>query len=60
MEIIYPTKDVDFDFAELVFEISDARNNNSPLTAGTKADHKSYYDNLKASIDPNQRNQIVL
>ncbi len=59
VEIIYPTKSVDFDFAELVFEISDARNNNSPLTAGTKADHRGYYDNLKASIDPNLVNLIA-
>lgn len=51
VEIIFPSKDEYFDFAELVFEISDARNNNSPLTAGTKADHRGYYDNLKSKID---------
>lgn len=53
LEIIYPSDEVGPDFVELVFEISDARNNNSPLTAGTKADHRGYYDSLKAHIDPN-------
>lgn len=52
IEIIFPNKDFDIDFAELVFEISDARNNNSPLTTGTKADHRGYYDVLKSKIDP--------
>lgn len=51
IEIIYPTSCYDYDFAELVFEISDARNNNSALTAGTKADHRGYYDDLKSCID---------
>lgn len=52
IEIIFPDKNADTDFAEQVFEISDARNNNSPLTAGTKADHRGYYDVLKDKIDP--------
>lgn len=51
VEIIYPNNDK-LDFAEIVFEISDARNNNSPLTAGTKADHKGHYDTLKSFLDP--------
>lgn len=54
VEIIYPssTCSYDYDFAELVFEISDARNNNAALTAGTKADHRGYYEELKSCIDP--------
>ena len=52
IEIIFPNNEFDIDFAELVFEISDARNNNSPLTTGTKADHRGYYDVLKSKIDP--------
>lgn len=52
IEIIYPSDSYEYDFAELVFEISDARNNNSALTAGTKADHRGYYDELKECIDP--------
>ena len=60
VEIIYPSNDEEyFDFAELVFEISDARNNNSPLTAGTKADHRGYYDSLKREIDPRIGNDIT-
>lgn len=52
IEIIFPSENASIDFAEQVFEISDARNNNSPLTAGTKADHRGYYDVLKDKIDP--------
>lgn len=59
MEIISPTKNIDVDFADLVSEISYARNNNTPLTAGTKADNQGYYDILKANIDPNVVNLIA-
>ena len=59
VEIISPAKNIDVDFADLVNEISYARNNNTPLTAGTKADNQGYYDILKANIDPNIVNLIA-
>lgn len=60
VEIISPANTESYnDFDELVFEISNARNNNSPLTAGTKADHRGYYDYLKQCIDPEIRNDIA-
>lgn len=60
VEIIFPNyKEGYYDFAELVFEISDARNNNSPLTAGTKADHRGHYNLLKSKIDPSIANDIA-
>lgn len=59
VEIISPAKNIDVDFADLVSEISYARNNNTPLTAGTKADNQGYYDILKANIDPNIVNLIA-
>ena len=52
IEIIYPERLYESDFKESVLEISDARNNNSSLTAQTKADHKGYFDILKQCLDP--------
>ncbi len=51
IEIIYPTKDYINDFTESVFSISDARNNNSALTTGTKANHRGYYQILQNVLD---------
>ncbi len=51
IEIIYPSEDHSEQFRDAIFEISDARNNNFALTAGTKADHKGYYKILKMAFD---------
>ncbi len=51
IEIIYPTTEYNVQFPDAIFEISDARNNNSPLSSGTKADHKGYYEILKNALD---------
>ena len=52
VEIIYPAEDHVPNFVESVLDISDARNNNSALTTGTKADHRGYYKILKEALDP--------
>ncbi|MGM8898759.1 MULTISPECIES: hypothetical protein [unclassified Psychrobacter] len=52
VEIIYPQHGSEDVFADKVFEISDARNNNNSLTDGTMADHRGYYDILKKFVDP--------
>ena len=52
VEIIYPNDKYQAEFPDFVFEISDARNNNASLSAGTKADHRGYYDVLKRMLDP--------
>lgn len=52
VEIIYPQSGFEDVFADKVFEISDARNNNNSLTSGTMADHRGYYDILKKYVDP--------
>lgn len=52
VEIIYPESGFEDVFADKVFEISDARNNNNSLTSGTMADHRGYYDILKKYVDP--------
>lgn len=57
-EIIYPVEGKEDIFADKVFEISDARNNNHALTHGTKADHKGYYKILKDNLDPLINNKI--
>lgn len=52
VEIIFPNfEEGYYNCAELAFEISDVHNNNPPLTAGTKADHRGHYKELK-NIDP--------
>lgn len=58
IEIIYPAPGKEDIFGDKVFEISDARNNNHSLSSGTKADHKGYYDILKAALDPKLNNEI--
>lgn len=58
IEIIYPVPGKEDVFGDKVFEISDARNNNHSLSSGTKADHKGYYDILKASLDPKLNDKI--
>lgn len=58
IEIIYPAPGKEDIFGDKVFEISDARNNNHSLSSGTKADHKGYYDILKASLDPKLNDEI--
>lgn len=52
IEVIYPEPQYEEYFRDTVLEISDARNNNSSLTAQTKADHKGYYEFFKACLDP--------
>ncbi len=51
IEIIYPTEEYKAKFPDSIFEISDARNNNFSLNAGTKAHHKGYYEILKEVLD---------
>lgn len=58
VEIIYPQEGAEDIFADKVFEISDARNNNNSLTSGTMADHRGYYDILKKYVDPQIENFI--
>ena len=58
IEIIYPVPGKEDVFGDKVFEISDARNNNHSLSSGTKADHKGYYDILKASLDPELNDEV--
>lgn len=58
IEIIYPTENFKPHFIDSVLDISDARNNNFALTAGTKADHRGYYDVLKKCLDPNINEKV--
>ncbi len=58
IEIIHPAKGHEDSFAEAVFEISDARNNNNSLTLGAMAHHKGHYDILKKYIDEDIVNDI--
>ena len=58
IEIIYPTEDYVPNFIDSVLDISDARNNNSALTSGTKAHHKGYYNILKESLDPEVEKKV--
>lgn len=58
IEIIYPAKDYVNGFTELVFAISDARNNNSALTTGTKANHRGYYKILQDVLDSEINNKV--
>ena len=58
IEIIYPNDKYQAKFPDLVFEISDARNNNASLSAGTKADHKGYYEVLKNALDNEVKSNV--
>jgi hypothetical protein len=58
IEILYPTE-LEFPrFDETVFKISDARNNNAPLSETTKHNHRRYYEILKESLDPEINKKI--
>jgi hypothetical protein len=58
IEIMFPTMIALPGFDETVFAISDARNNNAPLSETTKHDHKKYYEILKESLDPEINEKI--
>ncbi len=58
IEIIYPTEKYKPSFIDSVLDISDARNNNFALTAGTKADHRGYYEVLKTCLDPDINEKV--
>lgn len=58
VEIIYPTDSYKVDFPDAIFGISDARNNNASLTAGTKANYRGHYEILKDHLDEEIRDLI--
>lgn len=51
VDINYPTETGEPFFESNIYQISDARNNNTALSETTKANHKHYYDLLKNQVD---------
>ncbi len=52
IEVIYPEGQYLTEYMDHILEISEARNNNSELTATAKGNHAGYYDELSSRMDP--------
>ncbi len=51
IEICFPTEEGYSSFEQNIYQISDARNNNTALTVTTKDNHKHRYDPIKKRLD---------